>query len=256
MKSIITKLVMSSALIASITSCSEFLEKEPLSEGTEAIVFKNATQFQQAADAFIEHLPSWKSITWDKNTDIGGLSSNGGSAAPESNNTWKNSYEHIRQYNILLKKAEEYTGDKTAINASVGTAYFFRGMAYFDLLKTFGGVPIVDHVMDVNDEVLYGPRNSRYEVFNFLANDFRKAIELLPKESSIAAADKGRISKEAAQASSEEFFSMRLLGKNMCLPSTMTWMEMVPRMVQERLSLKVIHLQTTCSVNASKYQRR
>jgi hypothetical protein len=87
---------------------------------------------------------------------------------------------------ILLKKAEEYTGDKTAINASVGTAYFFRGMAYFDLLKTFGGVPIVDHVMDVNDEVLYGPRNSRYEVFNFLANDFRKAIELLPKESSIA----------------------------------------------------------------------
>jgi starch-binding outer membrane protein, SusD/RagB family len=39
MKSIITKLVMSSALIASITSCSEFLEKEPLSEGTEAIVF-------------------------------------------------------------------------------------------------------------------------------------------------------------------------------------------------------------------------
>lgn len=80
---------MSSALIASITSCSEFLEKEPLSEGTEAIVFKNATQFQQAADAFIEHLPSWKSITWDKNTDIGGLSSNGGSAAPESNNTWK-----------------------------------------------------------------------------------------------------------------------------------------------------------------------
>jgi hypothetical protein len=217
MKSIITKLVMSSALIASITSCSEFLEKEPLSEGTEAIVFKNATQFQQAADAFIEHLPSWKSITWDKNTDIGGLSSNGGSAAPESNNTWKNSYEHIRQYNILLKKAEEYTGDKTAINASVGTAYFFRGMAYFDLLKTFGGVPIVDHVMDVNDEVLYGPRNSRYEVFNFLANDFRKAIELLPKESSIAAADKGRISKEAAQA----FFGRVLLYEA-------TWEKYVP----------------------------
>lgn len=217
MKSTISKLVMASALIASLTSCSDFLEKEPLSEGTEAIVFKNATQFQQAADAFTEHLPSWQSITWDKNTDISGLSSNGGSAAPENNNTWKTSYEHIRQYNILLKKAEEYTGDKTAINASVGTAYFFRGMAYFDLLKTFGGVPIVDHVMDVNDEVLYGPRNSRYEVFNFLANDFRKAIELLPKESSIAAADKGRISQEAAQA----FFGRVLLYEA-------TWEKYVP----------------------------
>ena len=90
-------------------------------------------------------------------------------------------------------------------------------MAYFDLLKTSGGVPIVDHVMDVNDEVLYGPRNSRYEVFNFLANDFRKAIELLPKESSIAAADKGRISKEAAQA----FFGRVLLYEA-------TWEKYVP----------------------------
>ena len=73
-------------------------------------------------------------------------------------------------------------------------------MAYFNLLKIFGGVPIVDHVLDLNDEVLYGPRKSRYEVFNFIVNDLRKAVELLPKESAIAAADKGRISKEAAQA--------------------------------------------------------
>ena len=217
MKSTISKLVMASPLIASLTSCSDFLEKEPLSEGTEAIVFKNATQFQQAADAFTEHLPSWQSITWDKNTDIGGLSSNGAGTAPENNGNWSGNYNNIRQYNILLKKAEEYTGDKTAINASVGTAYFFRGMAYFNLLKTFGGVPIVDHVMDVNDEVLYGPRNSRYEVFNFLANDFRKAIELLPKESSIAAADKGRISKEVAQA----FFGRVLLYEA-------TWEKYVP----------------------------
>lgn len=104
MKSTISKLVMASALIASLTSCSDFLEKEPLSEGTEAIVFKNATQFQQAADAFTEHLPSWQSITWDKNTDIGGLSSNGAGTAPESNGNWSGNYNNIRQYNILLKK--------------------------------------------------------------------------------------------------------------------------------------------------------
>ena len=200
MKSTITKLFMASALVASMTSCSDFLDKEPLSEGTEAIVFKNATQFQQAADAFIDHLPGWSYSSWDKGTDISGLGSNGGGTAPESNGSWSGNYNNIRQYNILLKKADEYKGDKTALNASVGAAYFFRGMAYFNLLKIFGGVPIVDHVMDVNDEVLYGPRKSRYEVFNFLLNDLRKAIELLPKESTIAAADKGRISKEAAQA--------------------------------------------------------
>ena len=191
---------MASALVAGMTSCSDFLDKEPLSSGTEAIVFKNPTQFQQAADAFIGHLPGWDYNSWDGNTDITGLSSNGGGSAPESNGTWSSNYNNIRQYNILLKKAEEYSGDKTALNTSVGTAYFFRGMAYFNLLKAFGGVPIVDHVLDVNDEVLYGPRNSRYEVAKFIIDDLRKAVDLLPKESAIADADKGRISKEGAQA--------------------------------------------------------
>ena len=200
-----------------MTSCSDFLDKEPLSSGTEAIVFKNPTQFQQAADAFIGHLPGWDYNSWDGNTDITGLSSNGGGSAPESNSTWSSNYNNIRQYNILLKKAEEYSGDKTALNTSVGTAYFFRGMAYFNLLKAFGGVPIVDHVLDVNDEVLYGPRNSRYEVAKFIIDDLRKAVDLLPKESAIADADKGHISKEGAQA---------FLGR--VLLSEATWEKYVP----------------------------
>lgn len=191
---------MASALVAGMTSCSDFLEKEPLSAATEAIAFKNATQFQQAADRFVDLMGGWDYNKWDGGTDITGLGSNGGGSAPESSGNWNDNYKNIRQYNILLKKADEYTGDKKAINASVGTAYFFRGMAYFELLQHFGGVPVIDHVLDVNDEALYGPRKSRYEVFNFLVADLRKAIELLPKETAIAAADKGRISKEAAQA--------------------------------------------------------
>lgn len=200
MKSNITKLLMASALVAGMTSCSDFLEKEPLSAATEAIAFKNATQFQQAADRFVDLMGGWDYNKWDGGTDITGLGSNGGGSAPESSGNWNDNYKNIRQYNILLKKADEYTGDKKAINASVGTAYFFRGMAYFELLQHFGGVPVIDHVLDVNDEALYGPRKSRYEVFNFLVADLRKAIELLHKETAIAAADKGRISKEAAQA--------------------------------------------------------
>ena len=191
---------MASALVAGMTSCSDFLEKEPLSSATEAIAFKNATQFQQAADRFVDLMGGWDYNKWDGGTDITGLGSNGGGSAPENSGNWSDNYNNIRQYNILLKKADEYTGDKKAINASVGTAYFFRGMAYFELLQHFGGVPVIDHVLDVNDEALYGPRKSRYEVFNFLVADLRKAIELLPKETAIAAADKGRISKEAAQA--------------------------------------------------------
>lgn len=44
MKSNITKLLMASALVAGVTSCSDFLEKEPLSSATEAIAFKAPTR--------------------------------------------------------------------------------------------------------------------------------------------------------------------------------------------------------------------
>ncbi len=200
MKSTIYRLFIASALLASTTSCSEFLEKEPLSSGTEAIVFKNATQFQQAADAFISHLPGWNYDTMDRGTDIAGFSSNGSGTAPESDGNWSGNYNNIRQYCTLLEKAETYEGDQAEIAGPVGTAYFFRGFAYFNLLKVFGGVPIVDHKLDLDDPVLYGPRNSRYEVVQQIISDLNNAIERLPKESEISNDDKGRISKEGAQA--------------------------------------------------------
>lgn len=112
---------------------------------------------------------------------------------------WNGNYGNIRQYNILLKKAQGY-GDEAAIAPYVGEAYFFRAFAYFNLLKEFGGVPLVDKVLDVNDDVLYGPRNSRYEVAQHIFDDLRNAISRLPNETSIADADKGHISKEAAEA--------------------------------------------------------
>lgn len=193
-------MIMACAGMLALASCDDFLEKEPLSSGTEAIVFQNPSQFKAAANEFYNDLPGWDYNTMDKNTDIGGLSQNGGGAAPESHGTWNSSYSNIRQYNILLAKAEAYGGDKSAIEPYVGEAYFFRGFAYWNLLRTFGGAPIVDHVLDVNDEVLYGKRNSRYEVAQQMFSDLRNAVSRLPKESTIADADKGHISKEAAQA--------------------------------------------------------
>jgi hypothetical protein len=52
----------------------------------------------------------------------------------------------------------------------------------------------------VDDPVVKGARNSRYEVVHFIASDLREAIARLPKETEIAAADKGKVSREAAKA--------------------------------------------------------
>ena len=198
MKSIFNKIVIVSTLTTFFVACSDFLDKEPLSQGTEAIVFKNAEQFEEAANSFTNHLPGWDYNSMDRGTDIGGLGGNGGGTAPENNGAWN--FNNIRQYNILLKKAEIYSGNQSDIATYVGDTYFFRAFDYFAKLKTFGGVPIIDHLPDVDDASLTAPRNSRYEVFNFIITDLRKAIQLLPAESTISSDDKGHISKEAAEA--------------------------------------------------------
>jgi len=208
MKSLINKILLLAAITLSLTACSDFLDKEPLSQGTEAIVFKTPEHFKQAANA-LYNMEGWKNYDnsnpsgerLDQNLDISGIGRNGGGTTSETNGRqWDKPYSHIRGCNILLQKAEEYTGNKTEIAQAVGTAYFFRAWQHFYMLQVFGGIPIVDHVLDVKDEVLYGPRNSRYEVAHFIIGDLENAIPLLPEEKNIPAGDKGKISKEAAKA--------------------------------------------------------
>ena len=199
MKSIINRIFIASALTFSLSACSDFLNKEPLSQGTEAIVFNTPEHFEQAA-YYLYDLYGWDYNAMDRNLDISGLGSNGGGTAPESSGSWGGPYGQIRDCNILLEKAEEYAGDKNAISHAVGTAHFFRAWQYFKLLKTYGGVPIADHSLDLTDPTLQAPRNSRYEVANFIINDLKEAVKLLTKEKDIPDADKGKISKEAAQS--------------------------------------------------------
>lgn len=170
-----------------------------MSQGTEAIVFKTPEHFEQAA-YYLYDLYGWDYNAMDRNLDISGLGSNGGGTTPESSGSWGGPYGQIRDCNILLEKAEEYAGDKNAISHAVGTAHFFRAWQYFKLLKTYGGVPIADHSLDLTDPTLQAPRNSRYEVANFIINDLKEAVKLLTKEKDIPDADKGKISKEAAQS--------------------------------------------------------
>lgn len=182
-----------------MASCSDFLDKEPLDQGTEAIMFNNPSQFEQAAYA-LYNLPGWNNADYDSNTDISGIGSNGGGSAPQNTDNWSTPYSQLRTINILLQKAADY-GDQASIATSVGTAYFFRAWQHYTLLQRFGGVPIIDHVLDVNDPVLFGPRNSRYEVVDLIIKDLQQAANLLPKRADIGFGEnRGKLTREAAQA--------------------------------------------------------
>lgn len=200
---ILNYIILIGSLLLSATSCSDnFIDLTPPANFSDAVYFKKASDFKAYTANLYGQLPGWNFSNMDINTD---LSANGstidsdlgqGTIAVGSTN-W--SYAGIRSCNILLEKAKEYTGDED-ISQFEGEACFFRAFAYFGLLKTYGGVPIVTKVLDVDSPELYAPRNSRYEVVSQILADLDEAIAKLPKEQAIAGSDKGRISKWAAEA--------------------------------------------------------
>ena len=120
-------------LLASTTGCSDFLNKEPLSQGTDAVFYKTPDQFKQAANAFYDDIIAWKdfsgsaSYSWmDQGLDISGLGTNGGGTAGQTDVNWDTPYSNIRQYNVLISKAKEYTGSQSDIKQYVAAARFFR----------------------------------------------------------------------------------------------------------------------------------
>lgn len=179
-----------------------FIDLTPPAQFTDAVYFDKPADFKAYAAGFYGQLPGWNFGTWDNSSDLS-ANSNGngtdigyGTIATGSTN-WN--YSGIRSCNILLSKANEYKGTE-GIDQYVGEAYFFRAFAYFNLLKTYGGVPIVTTVLDVTSPELYEPRKSRYEVMALVLSDLEQAIGKLPTEQTIPAVDKGRVSKWAAMA--------------------------------------------------------
>lgn len=83
----------------------------------------------------------------------------------------------------------------------IGQVYFFRAWQYYLLAKTYGGVPIIDHVQiaDVSEaENLAVPRSTSKDCFDFICKELEQAAEMLP--SSWGSVDFGRITKGAALA--------------------------------------------------------
>lgn len=199
--------ITGSALILFSSCTKTFLDLNPTDKATETVYYKTPDQFKAAANDFYNKMIGFKSI--DKSSiynwmDWGSDLLNPGYGWPSSLNAsdlyWNNPYAYIRANNVLIGKGAQYTGDYSGIKQYVAAAYFFRAWHHFFLLKRFGGVPVDTVVTDVNSALLTAPRNSRYEVTKQILSDLDVAIDGLPLEASIAAADKGQVSKQAAMA--------------------------------------------------------
>ena len=65
----------------------------------------------------------------------------------------------------------------------MGQAYFLRAWCYFNLFRWYGGVPLVDQILDPV-EGNYTPRSSAKDTKNFILEDLDRAAKMLSKTSS------------------------------------------------------------------------
>lgn len=101
----------------------------------------------------------------------------------------------IRAVNLFLEKIESSPVDQNLKNRLIGEMKFIRAFYYFDMTSKVGGVPLIKHVIQLNDEFNL-TRNSSDEIFEFVLTELKEAADLLPPDQSV----KGRITKGAALA--------------------------------------------------------
>ena len=109
-------------------------------------------------------------------------------------------YSWIRKANYFIKRIKTATIPEARIKEYSAEARFIRAYYYFDLVKKYGGMPIIEEVQtfDNNLETLQVPRNKEDEVYGFILKELNAAIADLPDSRN--ANNANRATKMIAQA--------------------------------------------------------
>ena len=208
------KLTILAVIAIGLSSCDDFLDRQPLDQITVENFYKNAEEVNLAlVGSYAPMLDiDWTGKGW-MITEIPSDNSQPGGTDPEfspiDNFTvtadnpviaawWAKHYQQIGYANTILGKLESSTtiddADRLAFDAE---ARFLRAVAYFDLVRIFGGVPLVTEPVEFGDELLL-PRAEVDAIYELIKADFTAGAEHLPLTRSGAAA--GRATRGAAGA--------------------------------------------------------
>lgn len=94
--------------------------------------------------------------------------------------SWDELYPFIRAANIAIQRlnANEAGFDQAFVDRLLGEAHFMRGYFYTQLMRQFGGVPLLTEPLTLESEA-NNPRGSFEETINLIVSDIDKAIQLL-----------------------------------------------------------------------------
>ena len=94
------------------------------------------------------------------------------------NNIQNSTYGRIRNINDFIAGVTGSTLSDEQKQLMIGQAYFLRAWCYYNLVKWYGGVPIVTEVLDPVVEN-YTPRSTTKETIEFIISDLDRAAAML-----------------------------------------------------------------------------
>lgn len=198
------------------TSCSEdFLEKEPFDSITANSFFSNEAEIEQGVNATYAELRGRTFSDWVMGefrsdnthfiynpTDRGRLTRENvanfltDATSDETRSKYTANFNMIDRANRVLVAIDGIEDiDPSKASNLKGQVLFLRGLAYFDLVKYFGGVPLYLEPVSSYDNAFVS-RSSADEIFNQAISDAQQAIDLLLP---VGVQGEGRATKGAAQ---------------------------------------------------------
>lgn len=195
--------------VMTFVSCSDFLNQSSPSEMTGETVFNSATYTAQALnkvyagltkdETYAQVVPLLMSLNSDielvdglgdpavySNNERGLCNYNPQLDWAKLNRNWSGMYEAIENANIVIEGIESSSlitdgnSSRSKMLMYKGEALTLRAMLFFDLIRTYGDVPMKFETTNTNGSNIYLPKTDRDVIYERLISDLNEAIGYLP----------------------------------------------------------------------------
>lgn len=194
------------AYALTLGSCSDFLDRDPLSQASENTFWQTEADAQTGVNALYPLLPDSRDFWRDCQSDNslmtnawgeGGLGyicqGSHNAATGYLSEEWR--YGDIRRILYYLDRLKDMDIDEAKKKRFEGEARFILALRYYRMTRHFGDIPLIkEKPIDLDEAAL--PRSPKQEVLDYALANVNKAIDYLPE--TYTNDNIGRITKGAA----------------------------------------------------------
>lgn len=206
MKKLNNFILLIAGLLLMVSCKDDFLKRQATNAIPEENVFKDPALMQLFVNNMYLDVPAFDRDLYDNITDEsrsywggGPLNVVQGQWFPDSNPMEYWPYAAIRKANMFLEKINDAPVGEDEKAVLKGQVKFLRAMHYFNIVKRYGGVPVITEPQELSDD-LFVKRQTSDECFEFIIRELEEAAELLPETYGGASVDVGKANKRSVKA--------------------------------------------------------